>query len=425
MVEDVREMLLRYRRQENITISELAERTGVSKSVLSRIESGETKRPGFTTCKKITRALQIPYASLVSSYLDVTERAEMLKFLLEEAVSLNNRSLVRKAAQKLLETPKMDTFLALDTLLQVAKEKEEAEIKLALYDVLIDYTRRRGIPYYLAKGLLERYEIERDHFTQFEETYRRGKELLHYIEYLHPFERISAYYRLGVHAYILDYYQECIDLCSKGIREDQTDSKQKASALIAIVNAYLRLNDLILAELYLKKYEKSEYADFRKNHLRALLYAKKGEYDEATSLYKKCLNDTSREGRISIVSDLLEVYLEIGRYDLIKELIELEDQFLPEDILTHPYRIKQAARYYKRKGLCQFAIGQVDEGFNSLLQSILYYRQLGDFQKVTECISLVIENHRLNKKNLSFEYMEKISSICHNDTSVVQGGEIQ
>ncbi|MDA5108229.1 helix-turn-helix transcriptional regulator [Brevibacillus thermoruber] len=94
-------MLLRYRRQENITISELAERTGVSKSVLSRIESGETKRPGFTTCKKITRALQIPYASLVSSYLDVTERAEMLKFLLEEAVSLNNRSLVRKAESEI------------------------------------------------------------------------------------------------------------------------------------------------------------------------------------------------------------------------------------------------------------------------------------------------------------------------------------
>ncbi|MGI6187748.1 MAG: helix-turn-helix domain-containing protein, partial [Brevibacillus sp.] len=184
MVEDVREMLLRYRLQENITLSELAERTGVSKSVLSRIESGETKRPGFATCKKISQALQIPYASLISAYLDMTEQAEMLKFLLEEAVSLNNRSLVRKAAQKLLETPKLDPFLALDTLLHVAKEKEEAEIKLALYDVLIDYTRRRGIPYYLAKGLLERYEIERDHFTQFEEIYRRGKEMLHYIEYL-------------------------------------------------------------------------------------------------------------------------------------------------------------------------------------------------------------------------------------------------
>jgi len=411
MVEDVREMLLRYRLQENITLSELAERTGVSKSVLSRIESGETKRPGFATCKKISQALQIPYASLISAYLDMTEQAEMLKFLLEEAVSLNNRSLVRKAAQKLLETPKLDPFLALDTLLHVAKEKEEAEIKLALYDVLIDYTRRRGIPYYLAKGLLERYEIERDHFTQFEEIYRRGKELLHYIEYLHPMERITAYYRLGVHAYILDYYQECIDLCSKGIREDQTDNKHKASALIAIVNAYLRLDDLILAELYLKKYEKSEYADYRKHHLRALLYAKKREYDEAIRLYKECLNEAKQDARISIVSDLLEVYLETGRNDLINELIDSEDHYLPVD--CHPHRIKNAAIYYQRKSMCQFSMGQIDEANDSLLKSIEYYRQLGDSEKVIECFGLLVKHHRLSSRKLSNKHMEIIEKICY------------
>jgi tetratricopeptide (TPR) repeat protein len=218
---------------------------------------------------------------------------------------------------------------------------------------------------------------------------------------------------LGVHAYILDYYQECIDLCSKGIREDQTDSKQKASALIAIVNAYLCLNDLILAELYLKKYEKSEYADFRKHHLRALLYAKKGEYDEAIRLYKECLHEAKQDARMTIVSDLLDVYLETGRNDSINELIDSEDRFLPVD--CHPNRIKNAARYYQRKSMCQLSMGRIDEGIDSLLKSIGYYRQLGAYEKVIECFGLLVKHHRLSGKNLSYDHMEMIEKICNND----------
>ncbi|WP_035296473.1 helix-turn-helix domain-containing protein [Brevibacillus thermoruber] len=412
---DFADVLLRYRHQENITLSELAERSGVSKSVLSRIESGETKRPGFATWKKIGSTLNIPYGLVISTYLDVTERAETLKFLLQEAIAHKNKTVIEKAAQKLLDTPRMDTFLALDHLFQTANGTDDQGIKLVLYDVLIEYTRKHGIPYYLAKGLYERYLLERDDFCNFEETYRRGKELLHYLDSLQPIERITFYYRIGGHASILGYYNECIELCRKGILEDQTDNKQKASALIAIVNSYLRLGDLVLAEFYLKQYENSEYADFRKKHLRALLHAKKGQHEEAISLYKKCLDEADHNSRISIASDLLEVYLETGRNDLIHELIESEGEFVPSGYISHPNRIKQAARYYKRKGLCQFAVGLVDEGLHSILQSISYYRQLGAFKKVTECICLLLAYHRKNEKNLSFEVMELIENICHNE----------
>jgi transcriptional regulator with XRE-family HTH domain len=411
---DFADVLLRYRHQENITLSELAERSGVSKSVLSRIESGETKRPGFATWKKIGSTLNIPYGLVISTYLDVTERAETLKFLLQEAIAHKNKTVIEKAAQKLLDTPRMDTFLALDHLFQTANGTDDQGIKLVLYDVLIEYTRKHGIPYYLAKGLYERYFLERDEFCRLEETYRRGKELLHYLDWLQPAERIATYYRLGVHAYILDYYYDCIELCSKSIREDQEDSKQKASALIAIVNAYLDLGDLVLAEVYLKEYENSKYADFRKKHLRALLYAKKGLHHEAIALYQECLNEAERDGRITIVTDLLEVYLETGRNDLIKELIEAENQFLPADINSHPHRIKQAAKYHLRKGKCQIAIGQITEGFDNLLKSICYYRELGSFEKVAACIGLFIEYHRVNERNLSFEHMEIIAKVCHN-----------
>ncbi|MGZ0050699.1 helix-turn-helix domain-containing protein [Brevibacillus gelatini] len=412
--EVIGDLLLTYRQRENISLSELAERTGISKAALSKIESRETKRPGFSQWKKIASALQIPDVDIITAYLDSTDRPASIQLLLKEAIELNYPPVVQRVAMRLLETPKMDTFIALDHLLQATNDAKDHSVLLALYEVIIDYARKRGIPFYLGKGLYERYMLERDDFSRFEETYRRGKELLHYTDMLQPIERITFFYRMGTHAYILGYYMESIEFCRKGILEDETDNKAKASALISIVNSYLRLGDLILAELYLKKYEDSEYADYRKNHLRALLHAKQERHEDAIRLYEQCLAEAGQDSRVTIVSDLLEVYLESGKEDLIKELIVSEDQFLPSDILAHPYRIKLAARYYKRKGVSQIAVGCVEDGFDSLLQSISYYQQLGASEKVAEGIGLFLKHHRLQGKNISFEDMEFIERLCHN-----------
>ncbi|UFJ40298.1 helix-turn-helix transcriptional regulator [Brevibacillus humidisoli] len=412
---DFGELIRTYRRQVNITASELAKRAGIPKSVLSKIETGETKRPSFETCKKIASTLNIPDTLVISSYLDVTEHAKSIQVLLQEAIALKNKVLVEKVAQRLLETPKMDTFLALDLLFQVTRDVADHPIRLTLYNVMIDYTRKRGVPYYLGKCLYERYLLERDDFSRFEETYRGARELLHYIDYLQPTERISFYYRLGIHANILGYHRECIELCGKGIRQDRTDSKQKASALIALFNSYIALGDLTFAEYCLKQYEDCEYADFRKKHFQAALYTMKGQYDEAVHLYKECLYEAERDGRISIASDLLEIYMVSGRNDAIKELIQAEDQFLPADVDGHPYRINVAARYFQQKGMCQLSIGLTDEGFNSLLQSISFYRKLGASEKVIECVGLFLKHHRIYEKNLSFEHMELIVNICYDD----------
>lgn len=414
VMERIGELIFTYRQQEKISLSEMAERTGVSKGSLSKIEAGETKRPSFVIWKKIASTINIPYSDAVGIYLGTTERPTTIKLLLEEAINLNNKTLVQKAAKKLLETPKLDSFLALDYLIQVTKDVKDRVVTLALYDVLIDYTRKRGIPYYLGKSLYERYLLERDDFSRFEETYRRGKELLHYIDFLQPSECIDYYYRMGIHAYILDYYGESIDFCSKGIRKDETgDSKQRASALIALVNSYVSLGDLILADYYLKLYEDSDYADFRKKHLRALLHARKGEYDQAIALYNECLREAEPDGLITIVSDFLDVCLDSAREELMKELTVYEDQFLPEDILIHPYRIKQAAGYFKSKGICQLSIGDTEEGLNSLLESMRYYRKIGAIDKVIECMGFFIKHHRQYNVSISHEHMEIFMGLCH------------
>ncbi|GEC91904.1 helix-turn-helix domain-containing protein [Brevibacillus brevis] len=415
MFTEIGELLHAYRQRKNISWSELAERTDISKAALSKIESGETKRPGFSQWKKIASTLEIPYVDVITSYLGTTERPATLQILLKEAIELNYPPVVQQVALKLLETPKMDTFLALDHLLQATNDAKDRAVILALHEVIIDYARKHGVPLYLGKSLYDRYMLERDDFSRFEETYRRGKELLHYTDLLLPIDRITFYYRIGTHAYILGYYGESIEFCGKGIREDGTDNKPKASAFISIVNSYLSLGDLILAELYLKEYEKSEYADYRKNHLRALLHAKQGQHEDAMRLYEQCLAEAGKDSRVTIVSDLLEVYLESGNDALIKELIDSENQFLPSDILAHPYRIKQAARYYKRKGVCQLAIGHVEDGFESLLQSISYYRQLGASDKVIEGVGLFLKHHRLQQRAFSFENMEIIERFCHNE----------
>ncbi|TKI59051.1 helix-turn-helix transcriptional regulator [Brevibacillus antibioticus] len=413
MSTQIGDLLHAYRRRENISLNELAERTDMSKTALSKIESGETKQPGFSQWKRIASVIKIPSVDVITAYLENTERPATLQLLLKEALALDSKQLVQRTAQKLLDTPKLDTFHGLDYLLRVANEAEDQSAKLALYDVLIDFTRKRGIPFYLAKGLYERYMLERDDFSRFEETYRRGKELLHYVDQLQPPDRLDYYYRMGAHAYILEYYGESVELCGKAISEDgNKDSKQKASALISMGSAYLRLEYPILAEYYLELYEESEYADFRKTHLRALLHAKKGEYAHAVALYTECLQEAKPGSRITIASDLLDVYLEAEQSDAIQELIAAEHTFLTID--SHPNRIKHAARYYKRKGMCLLSIGQADAGIDSLMQSLRFYRQIGALEKVIGVLGVLFGYHREIESSLSLENMEKIMEVCHN-----------
>ncbi|ATF16582.1 XRE family transcriptional regulator [Brevibacillus brevis X23] len=402
----------RYRIEKNISIGKLAELTGICRSSLAKIESGETKRPSFNTCKKVANTLDIPYSITINSCLNHTERPESLKFLLQEAISTKSPTLVQKCANRLLETPRLDTFLALDYLFQIVNVVEDDQTKFPIYDTIIDYTRKQGVPHYLAKGIFERYMFERDDFTRFKETYHRGKELLHYIESLLPSERISFYYRMGAHADILGYPVDCIELCRKGIHEDQTDSIFRASALLALFNSYVLLGDLILANYFFEEYANSQYADYRKKHCLAVLSAKKGEFDKSIQLYKELLEEAEQIRRISIVSDLLDVYLEIDRDDLIKQLIETEEMFISID--NHPNRIKSTATYYQRKGACLLRMGQDEEGLNSLIESIHYYRRLGVKDKMGECICLFLNYHRTKKQHLSFEHMEIIENLWYN-----------
>ena len=91
--------LVKEKREEfGITLSELSRRTGVSKGIISKIESGETKRPELRNLKLIADAINIPYEDIIDRYIDVELRIDILEAFLAEAVEIANISLLTKVA---------------------------------------------------------------------------------------------------------------------------------------------------------------------------------------------------------------------------------------------------------------------------------------------------------------------------------------
>ncbi|TPG70917.1 XRE family transcriptional regulator [Brevibacillus laterosporus] len=83
-----------YRIRKNISISELSENTGISKSVIYRVLNGETKHPSLSSCKKIMNALDIPLSEFIQAFIMLTQRPTTLQVLLTDAVTINDEELV-------------------------------------------------------------------------------------------------------------------------------------------------------------------------------------------------------------------------------------------------------------------------------------------------------------------------------------------
>ncbi|WP_081873167.1 helix-turn-helix domain-containing protein [Brevibacillus laterosporus] len=154
--------LIKEKREEfGITLSELSRRTGVSKGIISEIEPGETKRPELRNLKLIADTINIPYEDIIDRYIYVELRIDILEAFLAEAVEIANISLLTKVAVKFLGNSKKDTFTMLEHLFNLTATFEDNEAKLTLYNVIVKYARQHGVPKYIAKGLYQKYLIER------------------------------------------------------------------------------------------------------------------------------------------------------------------------------------------------------------------------------------------------------------------------
>ncbi|WGU92308.1 helix-turn-helix transcriptional regulator [Paenibacillus dendritiformis] len=97
------ELIQRYRHKRNLTLSKLAELTGLHKGTISKIENGDVKRPEYTTTRPIADTLQIPLESLVELHLNVDKRADTLLFVLQDVIQHSGTAdLVKKVGRKFM-----------------------------------------------------------------------------------------------------------------------------------------------------------------------------------------------------------------------------------------------------------------------------------------------------------------------------------
>ncbi|MGN7470573.1 helix-turn-helix domain-containing protein [Brevibacillus sp. SAFN-007a] len=411
---NVGDFLYEWRNKNGFSLEEVAKLSGVNKHVLAMIEEGDTKRPTYATVKKMAQVPGFPYPSLIGCLLETVQSGDTLRFILEDVVNKNYESLVSRVAYKFLDSPRTDPFLSVDYLLQYTRSVENGRMKMVLFDTIISFTRTRGIPFYLAKALLERYLAERDDFSRLRETYQRGSELLFYSEHLNASESITFFYRIGIHAYALREYDKCIYLCKKALEKDSFDHPLRAEALSSIVASYLNMGDSILADFYLQEYTRSRYSDYKKDHARALLFRNNGEYDAAIEIYKSLLESLDRERRITILVDLIEVYLSVGRRDAIRELIASENDYLPSDNVNNPRRIEKLAKYYYLKGVFMISVDRLEEGVDHYLQSAAYYGKIGQSHETMQIISEILKSYRDSGQNIPLYILEKMIEICNN-----------
>jgi transcriptional regulator with XRE-family HTH domain len=58
-------MLTRLRKQQHLTLLQLAQRVGVTEAYMSMLESGARKNPSLATLKKLAKALKVSVAELL------------------------------------------------------------------------------------------------------------------------------------------------------------------------------------------------------------------------------------------------------------------------------------------------------------------------------------------------------------------------
>lgn len=65
MSQGLKTMVARLRKQQHLTLLQLARRIGVTEAYMSMLESGARKNPSLATLKKLAKALKVSVAELV------------------------------------------------------------------------------------------------------------------------------------------------------------------------------------------------------------------------------------------------------------------------------------------------------------------------------------------------------------------------
>ncbi|MGG0754315.1 helix-turn-helix domain-containing protein [Brevibacillus laterosporus] len=380
-----------FRLQKNISRLDIEQFTKINQSVLWKIENGKTKNPEYKTIKPVATHLNIPYHEILESFKD-ENRIYVLKDLLKDAIELNDKDAVLTVSQLVLKSGQVSIENRLDFLLGQASEVKTMDIALDLYDLLLKEARVNELNRLVAKIELERYLVERNDFSQLRETYNRGCKILDYITFLDLNEQIIFYYKIGVHAYNLSLFEDCIKHCTESIEKDNTESEMKAKAVFAICNSYIFIGEYDMAEKYLTLYRNFPFYNVTGKTLltRGTLDAKNGLFVSAIQKFMECLTLKDPDITIHAVNELFRIYLQTGEYKKIAQLINFENEMFNYKLT--PRKAMEKANYYRLKAEYQIRIGLFDKGIIDYIDSALLYG-------------------KVNAYNFSFESLQKISTL--------------
>lgn len=373
---------------------ELSKLTGIEKSIIRKIENGDTKRPELKTIIPIFKALNAPREEVIETCIMTENRFSVLRELLAEAIRLLSANLIEKATVRLLECPQAKSEEIVEELYHTALSVEDTDVKCLLFNNIVQYCRLRGIQPYTAKALYQKYRIDRTEVSQLEEAYRLGKEVLYYTDFLSQEEKITLYYLMAYDAHDMEKYEECIAYGKTGHAEDPTNNEVKERVALAICNCYFHLGRYDEMEEHIQQYESLgyEFIKVRSKYLRAIILSKKGYYNEAIPLLRECVTEATKNNRIHRVNQLLEALLGINDTDSIQQIIDTEEKHFAFDF-QNTYTFSELGKFFRYKGSFLVSRGLFDEGMEAYLQSIMYFGKINDRDKILSCAVEINKHH--------------------------------
>ncbi|MBG9774643.1 helix-turn-helix domain-containing protein [Brevibacillus laterosporus] len=395
-----------------LSLSELSRKTGVSKGILSKIESGETKRPELRNLKLIADGLQIPYDDVIELYIKIEHRMSIFEDFLWEAIDISSPSLIEKVAVKFLEDSKKDTFESLEGIFAIANTIKNNDARLALYNTIIKYARVHGIPMYIAKGLYQKYLIDRQDLKRMDKSFKDGEEILHYVDFLSHQDRVTYYYRMALQAFSLRKYEECIVLGNKGHTEDLATNELKEHVALAICNSYFYMGKFAQLEEHLQEYENLGYRFIseRAKYLRAIILAKTGRQHEAVPLLKECVEEAPDNHRLHRVNQLLEALHTIKDMSALQQILEHEEENTLIEIIT-PYKYLELGKYYQLKGKFLLSCDKFDNGIDAYLQGMKFLGKINAINGMIKLSEDIFAHHYEKGKKMELPLLKKLMEL--------------
>ncbi|MCG7318669.1 helix-turn-helix domain-containing protein [Brevibacillus laterosporus] len=404
--------LIKIKRLElGISLSELGRLSGISKGVLSKIESGETKRPELKTLKPIAEVLSIPYEEIIERYIEIEHRHGIYDDFITEAIEISNPSLITKVVIKFLENSNKDTYTTLEQVYKLASIGTNNDVKVALYNSIIKYARVHGLPNYITKGLYQKYLIEREDLKYLEESFKVGEEVLNYTDFMRKDEKVHFYYKISLHAHNIERYEKCIEYGEKGHEEDTTNNKLKERVALAILNSHSRLGKYIELEKHLEMYARLGYRLIieKVKYFRAIILSKTGQYYEAIPLLKDCIEEATVDNRLHRVNDLLEVLFKINDTVAIQQILGQEERNTNSKI--SPYKYLELGKYFRYKGRFLVKHGLFDDGMEAYLKSMYFYSEINARHNIMECSEYIYSSHCDIGKQIELSLLERITEV--------------